>query len=57
MKLLSTNNMSQLIKFFFVSGNEENRGFQLLPAIVMLLLALTFQGAIIYVMVSSFFQP
>jgi hypothetical protein len=57
MKLLSINNMSQLIKFFLVSGKEENRGFQLLPAIVMLLLAISFQGAIIYVMVSSFFQP
>ena len=57
MKLLSINNMSQLIKFFLISGKEENRGFKLLPAIVMLLLALSFQGAIIYVMVSSFFQP
>jgi len=49
--------MSQLIKLFFVSEKEENEGFQVIPAIVMLLLLLSFQGAIVYVLVSSILQP
>ena len=45
--------MSQRIRLFFVSTKEENGGFQLLPAIVVFLLALSFQGAIVYIMISS----
>ena len=48
--------MTQLIKFFFVSEEDENGGFQLIPALVMLLLALGFQGAIVYILVSSLLQ-
>ena len=44
--------MSPLIKRFFVSP-EENRDFQSIRAIVVLLLVLSFQGAIVYIMVSS----
>ena len=40
--------MSQLI--------EENGGLQLIPAIVVFLLALSFQGAIVYNMISSLLQ-
>jgi len=39
--------MSQLIK------EQKNGGFQLIPAIVVFLLALSFQGAIVYIMISS----
>jgi len=56
MKLLVETNMSQLIKFFFVSSKEKNGGFQLIPAIVVFLLALSFQGAIVYIMISSLLQ-
>jgi hypothetical protein len=56
MKLLIEQNMSRLIKLFFVSGKTENGGFQLIPTIVVLLLALSFQGAIVYIMVSSLLQ-
>jgi hypothetical protein len=52
MILLIENSMSQLIKRFFVSA-KENGGFQLIPAIVVFLLALSFQGAIVYIMISS----
>jgi len=53
MNLLIANNMSQRIRLFFVSTKEENGGFQLIPAIVVFLLALSFQGAIVYIMISS----
>ena len=53
MKGTRKNDMSQLIKLFFVSDKEKNGGFQLIPAIVVLLLALSFQGAIVYIMISS----
>ena len=56
MKLLVETNMSQLIKLFFVSSKEKNGGFQLIPAIVVFLLALSFQGAIVYIMISSLLQ-
>jgi len=56
MNLLIANNMSQRIRLFFVSTKEENGGFQLLPAIVVFLLALSFQGAIVYIMISSLLQ-
>ena len=56
MKLLVETSMSQLIKFFFVSSKEKNGGFQLIPAIVVFLLALSFQGAIVYIMISSLLQ-
>jgi len=56
MKLLIEYNMLQLIKRFFVSAKEENRSFQLVPAIVVFLLALSFQGAIVYIMISSLLQ-
>jgi phosphate starvation-inducible membrane PsiE len=55
MILLIGNSMSQLIKRFFVSA-KENGGFQLVPAIVVFLLALSFQGAIVYIMISSLLQ-
>jgi len=45
--------MSQLIELFFVSDKEKNGGFQLIPAIVVFLFALSFQGAIVYIMISS----
>ena len=48
MKGIRKNNMSQLI--------EENGGFQLIPAIAVFLLALSFQGAIVYIMISSLLQ-
>jgi len=48
--------MSQRIRLFFVSTKEENGGFQLIPAIVVFLLALSFQGAIVYIMISSLLQ-
>jgi hypothetical protein len=35
---------------------EENGGFKPIPAIVVLLLALSFQGAIVYIMISGFLQ-
>jgi len=56
MNLLIANNMSQRIRLFFVSTKEENGGFQLIPAIVVFLLALSFQGAIVYIMISSLLQ-
>jgi len=56
MKLLVETIMSQLIKFFFVASKEKNGGFQLIPAIVVFLLALSFQGAIVYIMISSLLQ-
>ena len=56
MELLIEQNMSRRIKLFFVSGKAENGGFQLIPAIVVSLLALSFQGAIVYIMVSSLLQ-
>lgn len=52
MKLLIGKIMFPLIKRFFVSP-EENRDFQSIRAIVVLLLVLSFQGAIVYIMVSS----
>jgi len=42
-----------LIKRFLVSQNEENRFFQSIRTIIVLLLVLSFQGAVVYVMVSS----
>lgn len=48
--------MSQLIKLFFVSTKGENGGFELIPAIVVFLLVLSFQGAIVYIMISSLLQ-
>ena len=56
MELLIEQNMSRRIKLFFVSGKADNGGFQLIPAIVVLLLALSFQGAIVYIIVSSLLQ-
>ena len=55
-KLLGATYMSQLIKLFFVSSKEKNGGFQLIPAIVVFLLALSFQGAIVYIIISSLLQ-
>ena len=52
-EFVNSNNMSQRIRLFFVSTKEENGGFQLIPAIVVFLLALSFQGAIVYIMISS----
>jgi hypothetical protein len=48
--------MSQLFKRLFVSAKEKNGGFQLLPAIVVFFLVLSFQGAIVYIMISSLLQ-
>jgi len=45
--------MLQLIKRFSVSRKEENGVFQSVRTIVVLLLVLSFQGAIVYVIVSS----
>jgi len=45
--------MRRLAKYFFISENEENRIFQLIRGVVVALLALGFQGAIVYVMISS----
>jgi hypothetical protein len=56
MKLSIENNMSQLIKLLLVSAKEENGGFQLIPAVVVFLLALSFQGAIAYIIISSLLQ-
>ena len=53
MKLLIGQSMFQIFKRFFVSAKEENRVFQSTRAIVVLLLVLSFQGAIVYIMVSS----
>ena len=53
MILFIRNSMSQLVNLFFVSSKEENGGFQLIPAIVVFLLALSFQGAIAYIVISS----
>jgi hypothetical protein len=55
MKLLIGGSMLPLIKRFFVSRKEENQVFQSIRAIVVLLLVLSFQGAIVYIMVSSLF--
>jgi hypothetical protein len=46
-------NMRRLVKYFFISAQEENRTFELIRGIVVLLLVLGFQGAIVYVMISS----
>jgi hypothetical protein len=56
MKLLVETNMSQLIKLFFISSKEKNGGFQLIPALVVFLLALSFQGAIVYIIISILLQ-
>ena|ERR1043165_8182175 len=56
MKLLAETDMSQQIKLLFVSSKEKNGGFQLITAIVVFLLALSFQGAIVYIMISSLLQ-
>jgi len=53
MKLLIKNIMSQLLKRISVSRKEENQIFQSIRTIVVLLLVLSFQGAIVYVMISS----
>jgi len=53
MKLLIGESMLQLIKRLFVSPKEESRGFQSIQTIVVVLLVLSFQGAIVYIMVSS----
>ena len=45
--------MKRQDKNFFVPSKEENRILQLISRIVLLLLVLSFQGAIIYVMISS----
>jgi len=45
--------MLQRMKRFFVLAKEENGVFQSTRAIVVLLLVLSFQGAIVYVVVSS----
>jgi len=45
--------MLQLIKRFSNSLKKENRVFQSIRAIVVLLLVLSFQGAVVYVIFSS----
>jgi asparagine N-glycosylation enzyme membrane subunit Stt3 len=37
-------------------AKKENGGFKLIPAIIVFLLALSFQGAIFYIMISSLLQ-
>jgi len=53
MKLPIDKNMLQLIKRFFISLKDENSVFQSTRAIIVLLLVLSFQGAIVYIIVSS----
>lgn len=45
--------MLQIMKRFFVSIKEESPMFQLIRGIIVLLLVLSFQGAIVYIMISS----
>jgi asparagine N-glycosylation enzyme membrane subunit Stt3 len=56
MNLLIEDHMSQLIKLPFVSDKKENGGFKLIPAVVVFLLALSFQGAIVYIIIASLLQ-
>ena len=57
MKLPIDKDMLQLIKQFFISLKDENRVFQSTRAIIVLLLVLSFQGAIVYIIVSSLSWP
>jgi hypothetical protein len=53
MKFLPGRSMLRLFKRFSIAPKEENRVFQSIRAIVVLLLVLSFQAAIVYIMVSS----
>jgi hypothetical protein len=45
--------MMRFLEIFCVSNNDRNDSFRLGPAITMMVLLLTFVGAIIYILVSS----
>jgi len=52
-KFFTVRSMKRLVQYFFNSSKEESGIFPVIRGIVVFLLVLTFQGAIVYIMISS----